>query len=67
MNQPFRSSYHEELFGPYRLEALLGRGGIGEVFRAFDTERERVVALKRLPARLTDDHKFRARFERGEI
>lgn len=63
MNQ-LRSSFHEELFGPYRLEALLGRGGIGEVFRAFDTEYERVVALKRLPAQLTNDHEFRARFER---
>jgi YVTN family beta-propeller protein len=63
VNQP-RSSFHEELFGPYRLEGLLGRGGMGEVFRAFDTEYQRVVALKRLPARLTNDHEFRARFER---
>jgi YVTN family beta-propeller protein len=63
VNQPLRSSFHEELFGSYRLEALLG-GGMGEVFRAFDTEYERVVALKRLPAQLTNDHEFRARFER---
>jgi WD40 repeat protein/serine/threonine protein kinase len=51
-----------ELFGPYRIGELLGRGGMGEVHRAFDTEHERHVALKRLPA--TAGAEFRARFRR---
>ena len=50
-------------FGPYRLDALLGRGGMGEVFRAFDAEHERVVALKRLAPHLADDPDFRVRFK----
>jgi len=53
----------EDWFGPYRLDALLGRGGMGEVYRAFDTEHERVVALKRLAPHLADDPDFRARFK----
>ncbi|MHA6783826.1 protein kinase domain-containing protein [Pseudonocardia saturnea] len=53
-----------ERFGRYRLEELVGRGGMGEVFRAFDTEHERVVALKRLPAHLASDPEFRARFRK---
>ncbi|MDN5857581.1 MAG: protein kinase [Pseudonocardia sp.] len=52
----------EEMFGRYRLEKLIGRGGMGEVHRAFDTERGRVVALKRLPAALAADPTFQARF-----
>src|SRR3954451_17013174 len=53
----------EETFGPYRVSTLLGRGGMGEVHEAYDTTRERVVALKRFAA--TDpDPALKERFRR---
>jgi WD40 repeat protein len=51
-----------ETFGPYRIEELLGRGGMGEVHRAYDTGNDRHVALKRLPGYAEPE--FRARFRR---
>ncbi|NGY62484.1 serine/threonine protein kinase [Lentzea sp. NEAU-D13] len=54
----------EETFGPYRIEQLLGRGGMGEVHRAYDTVHDRFVALKRLSTGHHSDEEYRARFRR---
>jgi serine/threonine protein kinase/Tol biopolymer transport system component len=50
--------------GPYQVHALLGAGGMGEVYRARDTKLNRDVALKTLPERLAADPERRLRFER---
>ena len=50
--------------GKYELQHLLGRTGMAEVWKAFDTHLQRLVALKLLQADLHNDPNFVARFER---
>ena len=51
-----------ERLGSYRIIGVLGRGGMGTVFDAFDETLERVVALKLLAPGLTADPRMRRRF-----
>jgi protein kinase-like protein len=50
--------------GPYEIEELIGRGGMGEVYRASDTRLGRDVAIKVLSSHLADDPASLARFRR---
>ena len=49
--------------GPYEIQALLGKGGMGEVYKARDTRLHRDVALKLLPPEFLADRPRRDRFE----
>ena len=50
--------------GPFEISALIGAGGMGEVYRAVDTNLKRAVAIKVLPAAVSDDPDRLARFDR---
>ncbi|MEE3062412.1 MAG: serine/threonine-protein kinase PknH/PknJ [Actinomycetota bacterium] len=51
-------------FGHYQLRRLLGRGGMGEVYEAYDSVKDRVVALKLVSEQVGSDDVFRRRMQR---
>ena len=50
--------------GPYEVRSAIGAGGMGQVFRAYDTSLHRDVALKILPPDFAGDAEYRGRFSR---
>src|SRR6202047_5584356 len=52
------------MFGPYHLKRLLGRGGMGEVYEAEHTVKERTVAVKLMSAPFSKAPVFRERMKR---
>jgi eukaryotic-like serine/threonine-protein kinase len=61
---PARLRIEGRRLGAYQVQALLGAGGMGEVYRARDTKLQRDVAVKFLPHAFTRDPERLARFER---
>jgi serine/threonine protein kinase len=51
------------IIGPFKIQSLLGKGGMGEVFSALDTRVDRKVALKILPADFASDANRLRRFQ----
>jgi serine/threonine-protein kinase len=52
------------MFGPYEIRSLLGAGGMGEVYQAYDTSKGRTVAVKLLRPELAAHTGFQERFRR---
>jgi Tol biopolymer transport system component len=50
--------------GSYEITSLLGKGGMGEVYKAYDTRLDRTVAIKVLPAHVAHDPESRERLQR---
>src|SRR6185436_10402788 len=64
IDPPGASNLQGTQIGPYRLDARIGAGGMGEVYRARDTRLGRAVAVKVLPAHIANDTQARERFDR---
>ncbi|WP_155767112.1 serine/threonine-protein kinase, partial [Mycobacterium colombiense] len=64
MTSSSRGSRLGTRFGPYELRSLMGTGAMGEVYRAYDTVKDRMVALKLLRGETAADPGFQQRLWR---
>jgi serine/threonine protein kinase len=62
--EPPEASDLQKLFPDFEVKRLVGRGGMGAVYEAFQRDLERQVALKILPPETADDLEFQERFRR---
>ncbi len=51
-------------FGKYTITGVVGKGGMGEVYEAYDNQIGRTVALKIMKSQYANDRNYRTRFER---
>jgi serine/threonine protein kinase len=58
------TAFEARVDGRYRIERLLGRGGMGAAFLARDVRLDRAVAIKELPSEFAGDPMLRERFMR---
>ncbi len=64
MNQLFQGNGKELVLGPYRILDRLGEGGVSQVFKAFDTRRKCVAALKTIKSEHLTNTEAVARLQR---
>jgi len=64
MSSTDRGSRLGTRFGPYELKSLIGTGRMGEVYRAYDTVKDRTVAVKLLRGEMSAEPGFQQRFYR---
>jgi serine/threonine protein kinase/tetratricopeptide (TPR) repeat protein len=57
-----RGALSGRIFGQFQIKELIGRGGMGDVYRALDSRLGRTVAIKAMNPRLVDSPKARLRF-----
>lgn len=62
--QPPTSAHLAEMLPAYQVQGLIGRGGMGAVYRGVQLSLNRPVAIKLLPAELASSAEFVARFQR---
>ncbi|MFA9492189.1 MAG: serine/threonine-protein kinase [Anaerolineales bacterium] len=58
------ADYSGQTLGRYHILRKVGRGGMSVVYRGFDSEKQRTVAVKILASFLVDEPQFRSRFDR---